>query len=94
MGSRNRPAAVADPRAGLSPASQLRVSLQRHQKLGVAFDAAWRLAWNRILWPHGPVARGEWQAIMSVQREHWRRAYDGLPAQQRTIEAPAKLHAA
>ena len=90
---RAKPAPVQDWRAGLDPATQLRVMLERSQRNGRDFDDAWDRALASVKWPHLTAERVEWRAILVGGRHHWRAAYNGLGA-QRPVDATRRLTAA
>jgi hypothetical protein len=93
MSVRRRPVPVEDHRVGKSPAEQLRRDLERFRAAGRPFDEAWRIAYQRIRWPHHTMPKQEWKAILAAQRHLWRAAYEReMPAA--AIEATGKLIAA
>lgn len=93
MSARRRPVPVEDRRVGKSPAEQLRGDLERFRAAGRPFDEAWRIAYQRIRWPHHTLPKQEWKAILGAQRHLWREAYEREVPTDR-VEATGKLVAA
>jgi hypothetical protein len=93
MATRRRPIPVDDHRVGHSPAEQLRRDLERFRAAGRPFDEAWRIAYQRIRWPHHTLPKQEWKAILAGQRHLWHAAYERDTA-TRVLEATGRLTAA
>lgn len=63
----------------ICPAVQMREFLLLLREQGAEFDEAWRVAFERVKWPHDTVHRREWKAILEQSRETWERAFDLVP---------------
>lgn len=76
--ARKRPVPVEDRRSG-TPAEQLRRDLDRFRATGLAFDAAWELAFSRTRWPHDTEQRLIWKGTIAGMRPAFRRRYESAP---------------
>jgi hypothetical protein len=62
-------------RRSLSPPEQLRVELEDMKRIGLTFGHAWRIAKQRVIWPHDKVSRREWKQVIEGQRAEWENCY-------------------
>jgi hypothetical protein len=73
------------PRAGLLPPEQLTQLLAHYRRHGVAFDSAWDLAMDHVVWPTSRRDASEWRTSLNGTREGWRASYlrwETLPHEQ------------
>lgn len=61
----------------VSPAVQMRLSLERARGYDRDFDQAWDSAFANVRWPHDTTHRREWKGILDDPntKEIWRSAY-------------------
>lgn len=45
---------------------------------GLRFDYAWKIALQRVAWPHDKQSRHEWKDAIADTRDEWYRAYHDI----------------
>jgi len=65
-------------RRSVPPPRQLCEELVRMKRKGLAFDHAWRIAQQRIVWPHDKENRHEWKRVLLDTRPAWESCYLGI----------------
>lgn len=67
------------------PTEQLRVVLVHYKRHAVAFDAAWLLAVELIVWPASRREASDWRSAVDSSREGWRASYEGWPPEAKEV---------
>jgi hypothetical protein len=79
-------APAADPLqvlVGLDPPTQLADHLLPALRTrGMAFDDAWEVAVENILWPSSKRETKDWELVLDATRESWRASYDREPPER------------
>lgn len=58
-----------------SPDEQLRVELAIQKSLGLPFEEAWELAYDKVRWPDDKQRRREWVAALNETKQVWLECY-------------------
>lgn len=77
-----------DPRKGLTPPEQIRLTLQRLR--GLPFEKAWPRAIRKVRYPHEKEEREEWKLALRGTREAWRAAFEGDAGQLAAFDMLAR----
>jgi hypothetical protein len=73
------------PSRALLPPEQLSALLVHYRRHGVAFDVAWALALELIVWPPSRRDASDWRTAISESREGWRASYCGWRPERREV---------